>query len=264
MKFFILISLLFAQNSFAAIPTDAQMVRIKKVMEATVQVQKLAKKAMDSQAPSFANEPSDEMLKKVNQADCKVVVTKPKEDPNGGEPTVKEGKVEILGEKCVLNLTAEIKAKKEGQDISYDMYVNFEAKADDLKKLIDVDRLTLKGPGYVKVVNTEKGMDADIQMTYGGVIHSQTEGDVGFDMKLNQQINIEVGGQNGMAVTQKMQIPMAVKFSDFSVATVSEVELSPSAQSEKYLVNGEVVTKEIYEQVTAGFKMYGTEEDEEE
>ncbi len=257
-------TLLMGQYSYAKLPTDAEVARIQKVMGATAQVQTLVKRLL-GKGPQFYSEADknvDDMLKTINQPDCKVVVVKPKDqDPNSsGGPDIRDSSVEITGEKCSLNISAIVKSVKDGNNVDFTITFNFESKSAELKALTDVDRISLNGPGSVKVTQDEKGMGGIIEMGYGGTIHSQTEGDVTLNMKQNQNIKIEMS--NGqMSMYTKMVIPMEIKFSDFQVQTLADAELNAGVSTEKYTVNGEVVTKEVYDKISSQISVPGTEEE---
>lgn len=270
MKTLVLISVFITQATIAKLPTDAELARIQKVMASLAQIQLFTKRIGNPRRPvpqfvSVGQEVVDELLKAANQPDCKVVVEKPEPTPNSGGTGVdiRNSRIEVVGEKCAFSLLADVQSKKDAEgQVTFTITFLYESRSPELKKLIDVEKFEIVGPGKVNILKMNGGMGGEISMGFAGKIHSQTEGQIDYQMKMEQVFKILVANGN-MTISSKMSTPMDLKFRDFAVATLAEVELENGQGSEKHMVNGENVTKAYYEQVTKNFSVPGAKPDEE-
>lgn len=268
MRYIILLSLFLGQNLWAKLPPESELARTQKVMLATAELSKLVKKILNPNGPRrgvsafIEDNTTDVLLKAANQPDCKIIIRKPEEKSTDSSSGIKTGGADIVGDKCSLNLFLDTKLVKQSEERGeYNFAFKYTSKSEELKKLIDVDKFDLVGPGFVNVIKSENGMNADIEMTFGGVLHSQTEGDVNLSMKLGQKVSLTV--DNGqMNMYMKMLLPMNIKFKDFEIQTLAEVEIANNQKVEKFTINGEAVTKEVYDAITGKFSIPGAETEE--
>jgi len=153
--------------------------------------------------------------------------------------------LEVKGQQCPMELQYSLVVEQVGLNTKLTQSTEFQVKDADLRKLNDVDSLSLKGTREVNqeftMVGGQPGLKISGKAALKGAVHSQKEGN------LPLEIVGSIGGeQSNRTANVHSELVAKIAYPDFTAEFKRTQDFDGNTKTDKYYLNGDEMTQQQF------------------